>query len=121
VRSRIPLKYFNNILQTEAKQLAQSIKDFGSEEYLAVNDIGKVVVAPTSRIEYIGKNAEIVFHKAAAQLQAADSVGTVVDVDQLGTERISRILCADSPTPRASRVELECDDYPTYSRGICGT
>ncbi len=82
VRSRIPLKYFNNILQTEAKQLAQSIKDFGSEEYLAVNDIGKVVVAPTSRIEYIGKNAEIVFPKAAAQLQAADSVGTVVDVDQ---------------------------------------
>lgn len=82
VRSRIPLKYFNQILQIEAKELAQ-IKDFGSEEYLAINDIGKVVVAPTQHIDYIGKNAEAVFPKAAAQLQAASSVGTVVDVDQL--------------------------------------
>lgn len=83
VRSRIPLKYFNNILHTEAQELAQNINNFGSEEYLAINDIGKVVVAPTSHLDYIGKNAQAVFPKAAAQLQAADSVGTVVDVDQL--------------------------------------
>ncbi len=83
VRSRIPLKYFNNILQTEAKELSQNIKDFGSEEYLAINDIGKVVVAPTSHLEYIGKNAEVIFPKTAARLKAANVVGTVVDVDQL--------------------------------------
>ncbi len=81
VRSRIPLKYFNTILQQEAKELAQ-IKGFGSEEYLAINDVGKIVVAPTQNINYIGKNASEIFPKVAARLPGANTVGTVADVKQ---------------------------------------
>jgi len=87
VRSRIPLKYFNKILQAEAKELTQNIKGFASEEYLVINDIGKVVVAPTQHIEYIGKDARSVFPQAAARLQAANTVGTVVDFEQLEQEK----------------------------------
>jgi twitching motility protein PilJ len=87
VRSRIPLKYFNKILQAEAKELTQNIKGFASEEYLVINDIGKVVVAPTQHIEYIGKDANTVFPQAAARLQTANTVGTVVDFEQLEQEK----------------------------------
>lgn len=82
VRSRIPLKYFNDQLQREAKYLAQNIKGFNSEQYLAINDAGKIVVTPTQYLDYMGKNVRTIFPKTAAQLQATDAVGSVVDVEQ---------------------------------------
>ena len=82
VRSRTPARYVNQILQTQAKQLAQSVKGFGSEEYLVLNDLGQVFVAPTQHKEYIGKNANSVFPSAASRLKAADVVGSVVDSDR---------------------------------------
>lgn len=81
VRSRTPVRYINDILQTEAKELAQNISGFGSEEYLAVNDLGKIVIAPTQHLDYIGKDAQTVFPQAAARLRTTDTVGSVIDRD----------------------------------------
>ncbi|MBW4663279.1 MAG: GAF domain-containing protein [Chroococcus sp. CMT-3BRIN-NPC107] len=83
VRSRTPLKYFNNIIQAEAKQLTQSIDGYVSEEYYAINDIGKVVVAPTRHTDYIGRDAQTIFPIVAEQLSTARSVGSVVEKDLL--------------------------------------
>ncbi len=86
VRSRTPVKYVNEILQTEAK-LAQNINGFGSEEYFVFNDLGKVVVAQTEHLEYIGKDAQSIFPKAAARLKGATTLGSIVDIDQLEQEK----------------------------------
>ena len=67
VRSRTPLKYFNNIIQAQSKELTQSINGYIPEEYFAVNDIGKIVVSPTEHTDYIGKDAKEIFPQAAAQ------------------------------------------------------
>ncbi len=86
VRSRTPLKYFNNIIQAEAKELAQTINGYVPEEYFAINDIGKIVVAPTEHTNYIGKDAQEVFPTVAARLQTVSSVDSVVDRDLLEQE-----------------------------------
>ena len=83
VRSRTPVRYFNKVLQPEANKLAQNIVGLRAEEYLAINDVGKVIGAPTDHAEYIGKDAQSIFPKAAEQLKAADAIGSVVDIDQL--------------------------------------
>ncbi len=83
VRSRTPLKYFNNIIQAESKEITQSINDYIPEEYFAVNDIGKIVVSPTDHTDYIGKDLKVIFPQAAAQLQKVKSVGSVVEQDLL--------------------------------------
>jgi methyl-accepting chemotaxis protein PixJ len=83
VRSRTPLKYFNDIIQAEGKQLTQSINGYVNEEYYAINDIGKVVVAPTEHTNYIGRDAQEIFPIVAEQLSTANSVGSVVEKDLL--------------------------------------
>lgn len=83
VRSRTPLKYFNNIIQAESKELTQSINGYVSEEFFAINDIGKVVVSPTDHTDYIGKDAKEIFPQVAAQLQKVKSVGSLVEKDLL--------------------------------------
>jgi len=35
----------------------------------AINDVGKVIAAPTQHAEYIGKDAQSIFPKAADQLK----------------------------------------------------
>lgn len=80
VRSRLPVKYFNQILQEEVKLAA----DFSSGEYI-INDVGEVVVAPLTHREYIGKNALSVFPKAT-QVLTADALGSIVDINQLKQE-----------------------------------
>ena len=80
VRSRIPVKYFNEILQKEVKLAT----NFSSEEYL-VNDVGEIVVAPLTRVNYIGKNALSVFPKTTQALRA-DALGSIVDTNQLQQE-----------------------------------
>jgi len=87
VRSRTPVSYFNQIIQTEAQQLAQNIEGFGTEEYLAINDLGKVFIAPTPHTEYIGRDIQSIFPNAAARLKAADTVGSVEDFDRLEQEK----------------------------------
>ena len=86
VRSRTPVKYLNQIFQTEAK-LTQNINGFGSEEYFVFNDLGKVVVAQTEHLEYIGREAQSIFPKAAARLKVASTLGSIVDIDQLEQEK----------------------------------
>ncbi len=86
VRSRTPLKYFNNIIQAEAKELTQTIEGYVPEEYYAINDIGKIVVAPTEHTNYIGKDAREIFPTVAARLQTVNSVDSVVDRDLLEQE-----------------------------------
>jgi len=49
--------------------LAQNIVGLRAEEYLAINDVGKVIAAPAQHAEYIGKDAQSIFPKAADQLQ----------------------------------------------------
>lgn len=83
VRSRTPLKYFNNIIQAQSKEIKQSINGYVPEEYFAINDIGKVVVAPTDHTDYIGKDAKEIFPEVAAKLQTAKSVDSVVEQDLL--------------------------------------
>ena len=86
VRSRTPLKYFNNIIQAEGKELAQRIKGYVPEEYFAINDNGKIVVAPTDHTEYIGKDAQDIFPEVAARLKTVKSVDSVVEKDLLEQE-----------------------------------
>ncbi len=86
VRSRTPLKYFNNIIQSEAKELTQTINGYVSEEYFAINDIGKIVVAPTDHTNYIGKDAQEIFPTVAARLQKVSRVDSVVEKDLLEQE-----------------------------------
>ncbi len=81
VRSRTPLKYFNNIIKEEAKKLTQSISGYVPEKYYAINDIGKIVVAPPEKTKYIGKDAREIFPQAAAQIKKVNSVGSVVEKD----------------------------------------
>jgi twitching motility protein PilJ len=83
VRSRTPLKYFNNIIQAESKEIAQSINGYVSEEYFAINDNGKIVVSPTDHTDYIGKDVKEIFPQVAAQLQQVKGVGSVVEKDLL--------------------------------------
>lgn len=83
VRSRTPLKYFNEIIKEEANRLTQSINGYVQEEYFAINDVGKIVVAPASYTNYIGKDAKEIFPQAAAQLQKEKSLGSVVEKDLL--------------------------------------
>ena len=84
VRSRTPLKYFNDIIKDEANRLTQNIDGYIQEEYFAINDIGKIVAAPTSRTNYIGKDVKEIFPQAATQLQREKSIGSVVEEDLLG-------------------------------------
>lgn len=86
VRSRTPVKYFNEILQTEAKQIASNIQGFGVEEYFGINNLGKIFVAPAPHTDYIGRDAEEVFPNAGARLRTANAVGSVVDFDQFERE-----------------------------------
>lgn len=83
VRSRTPVQYFNEILHAEAKNLAQSGNRFGVEEYFAVNDLGKVVVAPTEHLDYIGEDAQAVFPRVAPRLINNTSVGSLIDRDRV--------------------------------------
>ena len=79
VRLRTPVRYFNEILQPEAKELAQNIIGFGSEEYFAIDAQGTVVAAPAAYRDYISKDAQTVFPKVATQLKTASVVGSVVE------------------------------------------
>jgi len=81
VRSRTPLKYFNNIIQSEAQKLNQSIKGYVPEKYFAVSDLGKIVVAPTDHVDYIGKDINKIFPLVAERLPTVTSVDTVVEKD----------------------------------------
>ena len=81
VRSRTPARYINQLLQAQARQLAQNVKGLGSEEYLILNDLGQVFVAPTQQNDYVGRKANLVFPSAASQLKATDAVGSVVDIN----------------------------------------
>jgi len=81
VRTRTPVTYLNQMLQTEAKEVAENNKGFESHENFAFNDIGQVFVATSGK--YIGKNAQTVFPHVATQLKAADEVGSVVDTNQI--------------------------------------
>ena len=83
VRSRTPLRYFNDIIKGEASRLTQSINGYVQEEYFAINDVGKIVVAPTNHTDYIGKDAREIFPRAAVQLQKEQSVGSIVEKDLL--------------------------------------
>lgn len=83
VRSRTPMQYFNEILHAEAKNLARSGNRFGIEEYFAVNDLGKIVVAPTEHLNYIGEDAQAVFPRTAARLINNTSVGSLIDRDRV--------------------------------------
>ncbi|MUL37057.1 methyl-accepting chemotaxis protein [Gloeocapsopsis dulcis] len=83
VRSRTPVQYFNEILHAEAKNLAQSGNRFGVEEYFAVNDVGKIVVAPTEHLNYIGEDAQAVFPRVAPRLINNTSVGSLIDRDRV--------------------------------------
>jgi twitching motility protein PilJ len=78
VRTRTPVTYLNQILQTEAKQLAQ-VEGFEAHKEFVVDNSGKVFVATEAK--YVGKDAKSVFPSAASQLQAA--VGSVIDINQL--------------------------------------
>jgi len=81
VRTRTPVTYLNQVIQTEAKEIAENNKGFESHENFAFNDIGKVFVATSAK--YIGKDAQTVFPHVAGQLKAADEVGSVVDTNQV--------------------------------------
>lgn len=83
VRSRTPVNYFNTLLQTEAIQLSQTVNGFGSEEYFAVNELGKIVVAPTEHLDYIGRDAQNIFPNVTAQLNNTATVGSAVEIDRL--------------------------------------
>ncbi|PPS39114.1 methyl-accepting chemotaxis protein [Chroococcidiopsis sp. TS-821] len=82
VRSRTPVQYFNEILHAEAKTLARTGNSFGVEEYFAVNDLGKIVVAPTEHLDYIGEDAQAVFSRVASRLVNNTSVGSIIDRDR---------------------------------------
>lgn len=86
VRSRTPLKYFNQIIQGEASRLTQSINGYIQEEFFAINDVGKIVVAPTAHTDYIGKDVKEIFPQAATQLQREKTVGSVVEKDLIEQE-----------------------------------
>ncbi len=81
VRTRTPVTYLDQILQKEAKQLAQNIQGFESHKNLALDQTGKVFLA--TEANYIGKDARSVFGLTASRLKAADQVGSVIDIDQL--------------------------------------
>ncbi len=81
VRSRTPIRYLAQQIQSFGLDQAENNKGFESHENLAINNISKVFVATSAK--YTGKNAESVFPRAAAQLKAANEVGSVVDIDQL--------------------------------------
>ncbi len=86
VRSRTPVKYFQQILQTQAKELANNIPGFGTEDYLAINNQRKIFIASAPYTNYLGKDAQTIFPQAAAQLQTASTVGSIVDFDQIEQE-----------------------------------
>jgi methyl-accepting chemotaxis protein PixJ len=83
VRSRTPVQYFNEILHAEAKTLARIGNSFGVEEYFAINDLGKIVVAPTEHLDYIGEDAQAVFPRVAPRLANNTSVGSIIDRDRV--------------------------------------
>ncbi|AFZ28878.1 methyl-accepting chemotaxis sensory transducer with GAF sensor [Gloeocapsa sp. PCC 7428] len=83
VRSRTPVQYFNEILHAEAKTLARTGNSFGVEEYFAINDLGKIVVAPTEHLDYIGEDAQAVFPRVAPRLANNTSVGSIIDRDRI--------------------------------------
>ncbi len=81
VRSRTPVTYLNQMLQAEAKDVADNNQGFESHENFAVNNIGKIFVATSA--EYIGKDAQAVFPSTTAQLRSAKEVGSIFDTNQL--------------------------------------
>lgn len=86
VRSRTPLRYFNNTLQAEEKKLAQNIRGYVPEEYFAVNDIGKVVIAPPEHTDYIGKDIQDIFPTVATGLKTTKTVSSTIANDLLERE-----------------------------------
>lgn len=86
VRSRTPLRYFNNIIQSEEKELTQNVRGYIPEEYFAINDIGKVVVAPAEHTDYIGKDIQDIFPTVAARLKTTKTVSSTITTDLLERE-----------------------------------
>ncbi len=82
VRSRTPVKHLNQILYNQAQEIGKNIKGLGTEEYFAFNNQGKIFIAPPPHPEYLGKDVKTIFPQAAARLQAASSLGSVVDFDR---------------------------------------
>lgn len=83
VLTRTPVKYLNQILQNQAKELGKTVNGFGQEEYFAINDRGLIFIAPASHTEYLGKDLKAIFPQAAARLQTKTTVGSVVDFDRV--------------------------------------
>jgi twitching motility protein PilJ len=82
VRSRTPVKHLNQILYKQAQEIGNNVKGFGTEEYFALNDQGKIFIAPPPHPEYLGKDVKTIFPQAAQGLQAASPIGSVVDFDR---------------------------------------
>jgi twitching motility protein PilJ len=86
VRSRTPVQSFNQIVQKQTQELAKNIEGIRSEEFLAINEQGKVFIAPTAHRDYLGKDAKTIFPNVVERLQTASTVGSVEDAEQLERE-----------------------------------
>lgn len=87
VRSRTPVKYFYQIMQTQAQELAKNIEGFSTENYLAINEQGKIFIAPVNHAEYLGRDVQTIFPKAAARLRSATTVGSVEDEERFEKQK----------------------------------
>ncbi|MBD2102871.1 methyl-accepting chemotaxis protein [Leptolyngbya sp. FACHB-261] len=85
IRSRTPAKYLNDIIQADAQQLTDSIKDYGTESNFAVGDLGKLFVAP--KPDYIDKPVQEVFATAAANFKPGTSIVSQVDTNRLDRQQ----------------------------------
>lgn len=85
VRSRTPVKYLNELLQTTAQQLETNINGYGAEAYFGINDLGKIFVAPAAQPEYIGRDAAAVFPQALAP-SATTGVSSRIDFDRFARQ-----------------------------------
>lgn len=81
VRSLTYVNNLNQLLDKQAQQLAKINKNFESYKDFVINEKGKIVLSQQET--YVDKDIKSVFPKAAAQLQAADKVISVVDTNQL--------------------------------------
>ncbi|MBD2104025.1 methyl-accepting chemotaxis protein [Leptolyngbya sp. FACHB-261] len=79
--TRTPASYFNEVFAKEAKAISDNVKDFGSQKYLAINDLGNVFIAPEKN--YYDKTVQEVFARAAVQLKTVNKVGSVQDTNRL--------------------------------------
>ena len=83
VRSRTPARYFTQIVQTQASEIAKNIDGLSAENFLAFNQQGTIVIASEGQAEYLGKDVKTIYPKALDRLQAASPMSSIVDFDSL--------------------------------------